>query len=68
MRKNSTDSAVQVQKINKRRANSSFFQLLGLFGAYISVMSQFLWQGAFSAYSPTVLVIPSSTLQDFKVC
>lgn len=55
-----------VQKINKRRANSSFFQLLGLFGAYISVMSQFLWQGAFSAHSPTVLVIPSSTLQDFK--
>ena len=64
----STGFAVQVQKINKRRPNSSVLQLLGLFGAYISVMFQFLWQGAFSVHSPIVLVIPSSTLQDFKVC
>ncbi|DBB03207.1 TPA: hypothetical protein ACH3X1_013294 [Trebouxia sp. C0004] len=55
-----------VQKINKRLPNSSILQLLGLFGAYISVMCQVLWQGAFSAYPPTVLVIPLPTLQDFK--
>ncbi|DBA89450.1 TPA: hypothetical protein ACH3X1_004081 [Trebouxia sp. C0004] len=54
------------QKIDKRHPSSSILQLLGLFGAYIIVMFQFLWQGAFSAYPPTVLVIPSPTLQDFK--
>lgn len=55
-----------VQNINKHCQNSSLLQLLGLLGAYISIMFQFLWQGTFSAYAPTVLVIPSPTLQHFK--
>jgi len=46
---------------------TSILQLLGLFGAYISVVWQFLWQGAYAKYPPTVLVIPSATLQHFKV-
>lgn len=40
---------------------------MGLFGAYLSEMCQLLWQGAFYTYAPTVLVIPSFALQEFKV-
>ena len=40
---------------------------MSLFGAYLSEMCQFVWQGAFSTYAPTVLVIPSFALQEFKV-
>lgn len=59
---------MQVQRINSRKPFSSFFYLLSLFCTYITVWWQLLWEGAFSRYLPLTLVIPSATLQDFKVC
>lgn len=59
---------MQGQKINSRRPVSSFLYLLGLLCTYLSVWWQLLCEGAFSNYTPVILVIPSSTLQDFKVC
>ena len=61
-------AAMQVHKINRRNPFSSFLYLLGLFCGSITVWWQLLWEGAFSNYMPLTLVIPSATLQDFKVC
>ena len=58
---------MQVQHVNIRTPFSSFFHLVGMLTTYLTVACQLLWQGAYSKYYPTVLVIPSSTLQDFKV-
>lgn len=55
-----------VQHISRRTPVSSILHLLGMLGTYISVAWQLMWQGAYSKYHPTVLVIPSNTLQDFK--